>query len=64
MTFRSGDPHDLARMLAALGDASLASLVGGEAYKRFWNAPPLMRDHIAALSAVYETILEERAAAV
>ncbi len=60
--FRSGDAADLAEKMARLRDDALARRMAGEAYSRYWAAPPTLDWHLDRLLEVYAQAAAERAA--
>lgn len=56
--FRGGDKEDLIRKLICLRDSpALATSMGTNAHKRYWENAPTLRKHAQQLEKVYSTIL-------
>jgi glycosyltransferase involved in cell wall biosynthesis len=52
-----GDAEDLARCLTLTKNNDVLRAMGQGSYQRFWAAPPTRDNHIAALLAIYQTML-------
>lgn len=56
---KSGDAADLARCLQITKDDETIAKVGKQAYKKFWEKPPVIENHITGLLEIYDRILEK-----
>ncbi len=60
LLFRSGDRVGLQRRMARIAaDDALTARLGRRAYERFWDDPPTVDRHAAALARLYDGILQE-----
>lgn len=57
LLFRNGDVTDLAEKILLMQDPKLAKQLGREAYKRFWENPIAIDNHINDLIKVYNSLL-------
>lgn len=58
--FKSGDAAALAEAMQTLrDDPALADTLGGNAYRRYWDCPPDLSEHVTQLEATYGAILAE-----
>jgi len=58
LLFRSGDSHDLSRMLSLLDhDPELAARLGKSAYDDYWDAPSTIEIHCKQLIECYRNIM-------
>jgi glycosyltransferase involved in cell wall biosynthesis len=55
--FKSGDPHDLQRVMERLQDDQLVRRLGEAAYRRYWRHPRSLDRHLADLERVYDVVL-------
>ena len=57
--FRGGDDRDLEATMKRLQDVQVVRRLGGAAYRQYWSSPRSLKDHIADLERVYETVLHD-----
>ena len=56
-SIRAGDAGDPAEKIKLLEDDDTAQLLSKNAYRSFWNAPPLIESHVEHLLEAYAKML-------
>jgi glycosyltransferase involved in cell wall biosynthesis len=59
--FRGGDETRLSAALKLFKNGPLSAVLGAEAYREYWESPQHMTRHLAELTRVYDTILQDAA---
>jgi glycosyltransferase involved in cell wall biosynthesis len=59
LVFRNGNLSSLKSALRLLSDDTLVGRMGTTCYQAYWNAPPTLDKHVAALETLYHTILRQ-----
>lgn len=57
LLFASGDMGALSQAILRLEDNQLVEKMGANAYKRFWNSPYSLENHVKELMRVYDRVL-------
>lgn len=58
LIFKTGDVADLTAKIKLLMQDDLAAEMGLNAYRRFWENPPTLEQHVTELEKLYQAILE------
>lgn len=57
LIFKRGDAGSLAAALRRLSDDVFAQQLGRATYKRFWENPPTLEQHVSRLEQIYDEVL-------
>jgi len=58
--FESGDLRDLVKQISKLQNGEFSSLLGINAYNKFWDDPPTIDKHMDQLNSLYRSIFSKK----